>query len=412
MLKKIKIREYGLSHWIFHENKDICEKLQKHFNWFWKEILTGVYNRIGYCAPIKRYQFHYENSYLKEIIGCSINRNTFSKGLEKLGLQRGEISEYMKSFIDNKENSYALIDMTSIINQSKDIGINHIGYNGEKSYKPQVNVVFIYDENKKEPVYYLIEPGNKRDVLSLKRVIEESQLKNAIIIVDKGFKSNENVELLEKYKLNYIMVLKRNDSLIDYNMLNEQVQNSSLNYFIYKKRPIWYYSKVVGNRRLIIYLDEFLRSSEIQDYLLRVDREKEGYTRENFIKKKSSMGTLAILTTEMNFSEEKIYQLYKIRCDIEQMYDIYHGYFKIDKSFIRNQYQLEEWLFINFIAMKLYYRLYQKLLEKGLLKDYSVEDIITFLKEVKIYHTTKSWNIENFQKKYLDLFNKLDICIT
>jgi len=185
--------------------------------------------------------------------------------------------------------------------------INHVGYNSHHTYKPQINLVFIHNESSKEPVYYHKEHGDKRDLLSFKRVVDESRLRNSLLICDKGFKSIENIEYLEKVKLKYIFALKRNDTLIDYSLLSDKESTKSLKYFFYKKRPIWYYVKYLENGiRLILYIDKILKSSEIQDYLWRIEEGKEGYKEENFYEKRNSMGTIAIITIEKNLTAERV----------------------------------------------------------------------------------------------------------
>jgi transposase len=49
-----------------------------------------------------------------------------------------------------------------------------------------------------------------RDVSSIKATIDESGIKEVIVIGDKGFYSEENIRLLTKAGLKYILPLKRN----------------------------------------------------------------------------------------------------------------------------------------------------------------------------------------------------------
>ena len=90
------------------------------------------------------------------------------------------------------------------------------GCNSEFDFTPQVNLLFMFSPAKRLPLFYRILPGNVRDVSSLKTIVKESGINDAIIVTDKGFYSKDNLRLLQREKLNFILPLKRKSSLIDY----------------------------------------------------------------------------------------------------------------------------------------------------------------------------------------------------
>jgi transposase len=70
------------------------------------------------------------------------------------------------------------------------------------------------------PAYHLYVKG-------FKTCFQENGLTNALIIADKGFYSTANVILLDKEGLKYIIPLKRDNTIIEY----EKLDRKQLGYF-------------------------------------------------------------------------------------------------------------------------------------------------------------------------------------
>ena len=107
--------------------------------------------------------------------------------------------------------------------------------------------------------------------------IEESQVKEAVLIADKGFFSNANMALLSAKKLQYIVPLKRSSTLIDYAPCEIEGRKGFTNYLRFNDRVIWYQEKEITlndeNQRVILFLDEDLRRNEQHDYLQRIEKD-------------------------------------------------------------------------------------------------------------------------------------------
>ena len=63
-------------------------------------------------------------------------------------------------------------------------------------------------------------------------------------------------------------------------------------------------------------------------------------------------GTIAVLT-DLDEDGERIFELLKSRVDIEQLYGTFKNTIHADRSYMRDDCQLNGWLFVNFIAMVL-----------------------------------------------------------
>jgi hypothetical protein len=60
------------------------------------------------------------------------------------------------------------------------------------------------------------------------------------------------------------------------------------------------------------------------------------------------------------------------------MFDSYKTFLKADVMYMRNRHALEEWLFVNFLAMLGYYKLYDRLRKAGLLSKESRRTLLNW----------------------------------
>jgi len=232
------------------------------------------------------------------------------------------------------------------------------GYNSEFDFTPQVNLLFMFSPVKRLPLFYRILPGNVRDVSSLKATIKESRIKDVIVIMDKGFYSKNNLSLLEKEKLNFILPLKRNNSLIDYEVIRSGDKKRFEEYFKFKGRFIWYYNCGKENLPVWVFLDERLKVKEQEEYLTKIETHPEfNYTIEGFHKNLFSFGTISVITNLKNVSAKKVFEYLKSRGEIEVMFDTFKNILKADRSYMRTDAGMESWMFINYLALTYHYKI-------------------------------------------------------
>ncbi|HOJ38862.1 MAG TPA: transposase [bacterium] len=405
-------KEYGASWFLLEENKDVIERLKTYFPSRWKEIFVSSVCRLMYQSPLKHIEFHYQESWLSEVMpDASLSKNIVGKILEEIGRDRETIVEFLKGFICGNEN--ILIDLTHVFSFSQDMMLTEKGYNNQWDFTPQVNLLFIFSLDQKLPLFYRVLPGNIRDVSSLKATIEESGIEDVIIIGDKGFHSEENIKLLERGRLKYIIPLKRNNQLIDYTLIKKGTKKAFKGYFRFQKKFIWYYRCGSKNFPVWVFLDENLRVEEEQDYLGRIETHpEEEYTINNFHKKSSSFGTISLLTNLKAVSAQKIFEYFKSRAEIEQMFDTFKNTLNADRSYMRSDYSLEGWMFINYLSLVYYHKVYRQLVKKELLSDYSVSDVLLYLSKYRKVKVSTHWLTLEVPKQTRNLIENLSLHIT
>jgi hypothetical protein len=78
---------------------------------------------------------------------------------------------------------------------------------------------------------------------------------------------------------------------------------------------------------------------------------------------------------------------------------------------MRDDYQLNGWLFVNFISMMLYYRIYNLLVSHSMLRKYSPVDVPEHLSRVQMLSVEGQWIMTEIPKKTGEIIDKLEIPI-
>lgn len=126
--------------------------------------------------------------------------------------------------------------------------------------------------------------GNITDIKSMALCVEEMKVERVIYIADKGFYSKGNIEMMKKEELQFIVPLKRDSSRIDYGPLQAVNFKEKLSYFTYQGHIIWYYVYQNEGDNVVTYLNEGLRAKEESDYVARIEKLPEEYSKDKFIK--------------------------------------------------------------------------------------------------------------------------------
>lgn len=409
-IQNVSVKEYGMSDLIQRITGNYIELLKNYFPKQWQTILALAYGRLLYQSALKNMAFHYSHSYLSEVyMEVSLAPKDLGLLLRELGENRPAITSFFSEF--NKARGCVLFDGTDIVSCSDKMGINKLGKSKNGTYEQLINLMFVFSVEQQLPVYYRILPGNIKDVKSFRLCLDESGVKEAIIIADKGFYSEANVKYLSEEGLRFIIPLRRDSSLIDYGPNMQGGKKDFTSFFKFEGRFVWHYQINKKQGLVTIYLDEELKSREEKDFLNRIESCPEDYTIEKFHEKQHQFGTIALLSNAGKAPKET-YEDYKSRGEIETMIDAFKNIVEADHTYMQNEKALEGWMFINYIALHWYYRIYQLLRQNNLTSKHSPMDLIKQLTEIRKVKINGKWHNAEITKKTSDLIAKTGIHIT
>jgi len=97
---------------------------------------------------------------------------------------------------------------------------------------------------------------------------------------------------------------------------------------------------------------------------------------------------------------------------VEQVFDVFKNTLCADRSFMRDDWGLQGWMFVNFVALLFYYRVYDLLLGCGLLSKYSVWDVVLHFSRVFKLKIGDKWVLSEVPKSSRILAEKLKVKIS
>ena len=332
------VYEYANAMFLSSILDEITPQLRNCFPDEWKEIAALAITRTIRNVPIKYVKDAWEKLYLSTKIEASLSRNTVSEMLRTVGADWDSQSTFFSSLI--KGNSIFYFDLSSIFSRSVNLNLAEKGYNKEHLFLDQINFALLFSQEQKTPVMLKSMPGSIRDVKSLRSVMEEFPLKNCIVILDRGFFSQSNIETVISLDALFIQPLRRNSKLIDDKLKPNRP-------FAYRERGITFAVKEVmkGDERLRLFLyEDVLLRGEEHSNLIKIQAKDE---KRLIVVDESRLGKVSILTN-LNWSGERVYGLYKEREEIEQAFDAMKNELENDKCYLGDNDAVRGYFFVSF----------------------------------------------------------------
>lgn len=399
--------EYGASFLLESLGDDILSNLNETFS---SKLSNQIFEmaKIGLVSPspFKRMELIYSNSYDSRLRpNLPLSPSTITSVLNEIGSNREAQLNFMRKYYDGTE--FIIFDGTRLVSHS----LGEKGYNHCNIDDPQMNLQYCFSlRPEKKPIYFKGFTGDKTDISILKTCIRESGLNNMIFIADKGYYSGSNAEELTKNGISYIMPVKRCDKRIDYASIDMSSMDGFDGFFSFQSRPIFYKTiqraSAAGakgtdakgeteepkpSETIVLYFDQKMRGKEIMDSTCGKDGGIDDLKERKF----RSMGTIALaMTIKEEKTPKEIYEIYKERELIEDANDAYKNVMRKNASYLQNTNSYYGWLFINHITLLLYYRVYNKIKEKGMTSKYSVADVIEQAKRITIQEVAKENIVE------------------
>ena len=407
-------KEFGASWLLASLTSDLREKLQLRFPDYWKELYTICLLRTIRPCSFRYIAERYATSSISEVWpDLALSGSSITPLLKAIGTRRQSISLFMKDFLLG-EREYLIFDGTGLISLSDKMQDNQVGYNSKGIYDPQINLLYAFlgEQNGGMPAYYRKFPGSIRDVSTFTTLLSEMDVRDTVVIADKGFGSMANFNDLDEAGLHYIVPLRRNNQTYDRAPLRSADKSGFEGAFQFSDRPIWHYHQDDGQGHgLFVYLDGVLRLKEEQDYMRRLFERHEGYNEDGLRAKQLEFGTI-VLKTNLSEPADKIYQLYKKRVQIEQFFDDYKNLMDLDTCYLQSDVAMEAWLFLNHLSMMMCYRVYEFMRTTDSLKKYSMNGVLQeYLSGIRIEKMTGSWRYEVMTKGNRNLLKQLGLIL-
>jgi transposase len=418
--KPVFSKEYGATAFIEFIASDILETLNKHFG---KKIAQQIWavstSRLISPCPFRRVEEHYHTSWMSEVLpDLPLSKSSITTLIDHVGNNRTKCAAFMREML--QPAPYLLIDGSKVTSKSEGMFRALPGHNSNNKYPSQINQIHIAtvsESGGSMPGFYRNVSGNIPDVSAFELTLEDAGVEGGIILGDNGFASTVNFEELEdpEHHLKYIVPLKRNTKETDLATMEFE------EYFSYHNRGISAHMEDKGGYRVYTFKDAYMFAKEFSDSISRTEKANAtAMRRRNFDPEKDlrdvsaktkeiekKFGIIVLRTNILDKQAPYIFQTYKIRWDIEQLFNTLRNTCDQDASYMHDDAGFEAWSFFGHITISIACRILAKLRELNLLKDWSLEALLDHLSRIHVVQINGEWRIAETTKKTRELVAKL-----
>lgn len=397
----ISIKEYGNLVLLDYVTSDLKAILEDSFNDVWKEIYALALVRTINYTPLKRVSSVWEKLYDVCDINPNLNPKNLSRILKAVGLNRQAQDKVFRSL---SENDRDLIYDLSVILTKSSLNFAEYGYNKDKIHIPQVNLALFCSIDTGLPTMIRLIPGSVRDIKSLYNSLQEIDITNKTLVIDRGFFSNDVIEFLLENKMNFVLPARRSS-----NYYKNDIK--LYGHFFYHERLIKYRKEETDGLFIYLFEDQDLSLEETKTVYKLIDKSKADAKKLNQNLQKAGK---IIIISNLNRREEEIFQLYKSRDRIEKLFESYKTILEADKLYLQDNDTVFGHIFVSFLSLFAYSKLELILKKADIIDRYSPKDLLLEFSKIYMVTTNVGNIISELPKKIerleemlgLDLFPK------
>ena len=393
------VKEYGNSMLIQESMNDLKPLLVEAFPDSWEEIYALAKVRVIDRVPLKRVEGAWDKIYNAENINPNLNPRNLSTVLKDIGSDRAGQDFVFKSLLGQSQQ--LVYDLSTMFSRSMSISQAEKGYNKDKIQVPQINLALLCNADNGLPTMIRSLPGSVRDIKTLYNSLSEIDIRNKILILDRGFFSEDVLQFLDGRKISYIIPTRRNSNYYKTRIhLNEHLY--------YRERLIRCGRRKEGNKFLYMFEDQHLMAEENNTLYQKLDEEK--ITKQELRESMKRSGRI-LFVSNLDLPEKEVFELYKKREQVEKLFDSYKTALSADRLYLQDDKAVFGHVFISFLSLYAYIKLELALKKANLNSKISPTDLL--FEFSKVYHISigEQEVITEVPNKVSDIEAKLGLSI-
>jgi transposase len=327
----------------------------------------------------------------------NMNPGAVSKLLRTIGVDREGQDIVFQGILDHSEQ--LIYDLSTTFSRSMSIQQAEKGYNKDKIHLPQINLALLCSADTGFPTMIRSVPGSVKDIKTLSNTIKEMDIEGKLLVLDRGFFSEDVIKDLSKAKIDYVLPTRRNSHYYD-------VRIHLTEHFRYHKRLIECGKRKVDEIYLYKFEDLDLKLEETKTLYQRLDEEK---IDKNELREKLKRTGMILILSSKDMPVQEMYELYKKRERVEKLFDAYKNVLDADRLYLQDDESVFGHVFISFLSLYAYCKLEEMLKKAELNRKVSPGDLL--LQYSKVYHVRIGDRtlISEVPKKVRDLDSKLGL---
>lgn len=396
---KRSVYEYGNSRLLQQMSQDIHGSLEAAFPLRWKELLATAIVKTIRSLPLRLIKSAWEKLSASQEISAALSPNTLSDTLHEVGASYTSQKQFFDSIMS--DSRMLAFDLSSIFSESKSLGFAERGHNPNHVFLNQVNFMMFFSIDRQLPAMIRPLHGSVRDIKAIKDVLQDVDVKNATVVLDRGFASYGLPSLLALKNLSFILPLRRNFSTIRY---GAPMKRS----FMYRGRGIKWTKWHEGKHFMYLFEDVRMRAEEDTTFIRLMEQKKR--TKREYVIASKRFGKIAILSN-LDIPGEKVYEMFKSREDIETCFDALKNELENDKTYLRDDDAVRGYFFVSFLSLYLHYKVLNLLRKNKLNDKVSVNEALMELSKIYTINDGKKQMLSAIPKKVETLAKILGINI-
>ena len=404
---KVTCVDYGQYAVVITNSQEVLSLLEKHFN---KEDAIRIYACAlihfieGFCH-LKGMKKIYEQSWLSlRWPFLKMGDRSLSSFYETLGYRQSGVLSFEQDLCDNGSGKLA-IDGHVIGSGSWWNGLSQKGYRFNELKEMQINMIMAYDVVHKVPAAVKICEGGENDKLSVKELFDDVVLKDKLLIVDRGFYSESNIEMFCTGHNKYIIPVPNHLKLC-----KEAVADLSYTGAFTYDEPgrialVEYKVCVHGDYSVYVFHDKEEAMRDEANYTHMIELGRNGYTMEALKEKKAFFGVYVLRTNDTASPARDIFMWYKRRWRIETFYNFFSNVQHDEDFQQRNYYKIQGLAFVLLVS-SIIHREFAEHVQKAGVRN-SIQDVLLDSRMVKIVKRGGVWKCENRKQSQVVLLEKL-----
>ena len=406
---EITSRNYGDYAFTLASSQNTYDKLLSVFNpkdakQIYSVATIFFVNGFTYMNTMKSV---YDLSSLPITLGeVSMSYDSLKTLYENLATRGTKVRQFEEMMAENSSGRVA-IDGHVIACTSECNDLSEFGYKAKKLGTEQINWLTAYDVVDACPLMSHLYSGADPDKISVKSLFERIQFSNTEFLVDRGFNTEADKQLMSSNGNTYIVPMLSNRT--DYKSVISQLKFDKRRYFVYNKgkyASMIYYEEYVSSDetcRYIAFQDTTRAGAERQDYIKAISHGKKGYTEEDLLENEQYFGLFLLETNNFNISAEEVFCHYKERWSIETYYNYVRNDVDFNALYQQDYFQMQGLSFIVTISGMIYHDV-KKVTDAA---NESVKEVLREMKKLKITLEGNKWVVNNKIKNVRETAKKV-----
>lgn len=266
------------------------------------------------------------------------------------------------------------VDMTVCFSRGKAFIVKK-GYNRFRLSCGQFNLAVICGLDDKLPQAMKTEPGNVKEGCLLDIISEMDIGTDCILVMDRGYISEELMDELHLAGYRFIIPVRRNSSLYDTVVMSEKKG------FSFRGDAVFWEKGEGMGYNAYRFENQGQRNEELAGMMgiKGSDEEVEGWgdgiDPYDIDGDPSKAGNL-ILVTNLEEDPELLYTMFKMRCSVEECNDTFKNVLSGDSTYLRDNVSIMGFNFVSFLALRMYMTIELWIAEKGMTSRYTPSDVL------------------------------------